>query len=571
MSEAPVVAAAKQLFAAVSEPGAGEGLGRDGWLDVLSDAQAATNVLAAVQAVAMAQAAAFDTDDGHGVGPTRHRGLGHGALDAPDLVAGRIGCSSQAATGRVGAAIEQVTTMPALVVAMAEGALDGFRAAVVADELSDAPAEVRAAVLDDLVATGHLVAETAGPLRRRTRSALNRLAPEVLAARVTAERARRGLHRSTEACGLDHWEAWLPVESSRPAWAAVTERAQERLRAGEADTLAQARADALLDLVLGRATGTWSLQVTVPVQAVPGQAAPGADAVDDLVPVTGLGVPGPAYVSRRWLHELSTTPAPRRPGGRRARRVDALAIDAGTGALRGRLVADGDSAARATVPDAPGYHPSAELDRLVRARDGHCRFPGCAVPVRFVDLDHVVPYDRGGPTALANLVCLCRRHHRTKQRPGWSAMLHPDGRMTWTDPSGRTRTTWPQDHRGPSPPPRPVPRTAPLGDVTDACPSALPDLDDEARARELEPFSLLEDLLLTRLRASTGEAWASVHNAVPRHLRRCARPAAATTGGARDRVDVHARPTLAGRALQLSPAWLAEAAAAAKAREAPPF
>ncbi len=91
------------------------------------------------------------------------------------------------------------------------------------------------------------------------------------------------------------------------------------------------------------------------------------------------------------------------------------------------------------------YRPGARLAALVRARDGHCRFPGCHIAARFCDLDHVTPHPTG-PTSAANLACLCRRHHRVKQRPGWRAVLAPDATMTWTDPTGRTRTTTPVDH-----------------------------------------------------------------------------------------------------------------------------
>lgn len=43
------------------------------------------------------------------------------------------------------------------------------------------------------------------------------------------------------------------------------------------------------------------------------------------------------------------------------------------------------------------YRPSTALARLVRARDGHCRFPGCTTPARSCDLDHVVPSDHEAP------------------------------------------------------------------------------------------------------------------------------------------------------------------------------
>ncbi len=42
-------------------------------------------------------------------------------------------------------------------------------------------------------------------------------------------------------------------------------------------------------------------------------------------------------------------------------------------------------------------------------------------------------------------MCLCRRHHRVKQSPGWSVRLARDGTATWADPAGRTRTTFALD------------------------------------------------------------------------------------------------------------------------------
>lgn len=95
------------------------------------------------------------------------------------------------------------------------------------------------------------------------------------------------------------------------------------------------------------------------------------------------------------------------------------------------------------------YVPSAEQVRFVEARDRHCRFPGCARPAEYVDLDHVVPRDHddpgaGGPTCVTNLVCLCRRHHRLKTHaPDWVFAMDPDGTLHVTPPGGTTRTTRP--------------------------------------------------------------------------------------------------------------------------------
>ena len=102
-----------------------------------------------------------------------------------------------------------------------------------------------------------------------------------------------------------------------------------------------------------------------------------------------------------------------------------------TGALRSDLATE-------------AYRPPRRLAAHVRRRDRRCRFPGCHAAARFTDLDHVRPWPTG-PTADRNLLSLCRRHHRIKQRPGWSVTLHADGTATWTDPTGRTRTTAPVD------------------------------------------------------------------------------------------------------------------------------
>jgi hypothetical protein len=57
------------------------------------------------------------------------------------------------------------------------------------------------------------------------------------------------------------------------------------------------------------------------------------------------------------------------------------------------------------------------LRRALRLRDRGCRFPGCENH-RFVDAHHIRHWARGGPTALDNLVLLCRRHHRLVHEGG---------------------------------------------------------------------------------------------------------------------------------------------------------
>lgn len=93
------------------------------------------------------------------------------------------------------------------------------------------------------------------------------------------------------------------------------------------------------------------------------------------------------------------------------------------------------------------YRPSARLADFVRCRDLTCRFPGCDKPAEVCDIDHTVPWDRGGPTHPSNLALLCRAHHLLKTfwsgENGWRERQFADGRIEWTSPSGRVRTTTP--------------------------------------------------------------------------------------------------------------------------------
>ncbi len=81
------------------------------------------------------------------------------------------------------------------------------------------------------------------------------------------------------------------------------------------------------------------------------------------------------------------------------------------------------------------------MRRAVIARDRGCA--RCGRPPSWCEVHHVVEWQHGGPTALANLVLLCRACHRLVHHAGWSVRL-VGGRAVftppaWIDPDRRPR------------------------------------------------------------------------------------------------------------------------------------
>jgi hypothetical protein len=282
-----------------------------------------------VQTIALAHLAATeDVVAEDGTIEEEFRGLGHQRLDAPDLAAEVLGLTPCGATDRVATAVDLVTRHPKLVRAMASGRLDCYRAGIVAAELAEADPDVCTQVVDRL--EDRLGSDTGGVLRARTRRLLAAVDPELLRRKAERARAERSLRRSAFGVGVDEWSAKLPVEQSRMAWSVVDGLARSYVKDGTSPGIEQARADALLDLVNGRATGQVSVHVTVPASQMARHgngrdpattesagAASDPDAGDvaqatsnlgedgeELVPVTGFGLSGVTHVRASWLGSL---------------------------------------------------------------------------------------------------------------------------------------------------------------------------------------------------------------------------------------------------------------------------
>ena len=251
------------------------------WAEVVATAQRVIDVAVAVQDEAIVAVCAIEPevlDDGTWV--ESHRAPGHVALDGPAIVSGALNVSAVHAEHRVRTAVRLAADGPAgsetqsglggLHEAMRRGELDAYRASVVADELELAPPRVAAAVVAAL--GGHLCTDTAAQLRRRCRTVLSRVSPDLLLQRTKQARERCALRRWAEEPGVDKWEGTFPSEDAARAWAAIDARAQQLVTDGSIQRIDRARAQALIDLVTGSATITTTLVLTTAAHPTADQA-----------------------------------------------------------------------------------------------------------------------------------------------------------------------------------------------------------------------------------------------------------------------------------------------------------
>ena len=83
-----------------------------------------------------------------------------------------------------------------------------------------------------------------------------------------------------------------------------------------------------------------------------------------------------------------------------------------------------------------GYQPPDRLREQITTLNPRCVFPYCSRASGDADLDHIVPYGRGGPTSSENLAPLCRAHHRAKTSGNWSYSRLTAGEYLWHGPHG---------------------------------------------------------------------------------------------------------------------------------------
>jgi hypothetical protein len=85
--------------------------------------------------------------------------------------------------------------------------------------------------------------------------------------------------------------------------------------------------------------------------------------------------------------------------------------------------------------------------RALRGLYATCAIPGCSVHFDRCKIHHIVPWEQGGTTDLANLLPVCAHHHTHIHEHRWAITLGPNRELTLTLPDGTIHNTGPPTRR----------------------------------------------------------------------------------------------------------------------------
>lgn len=387
-------------------------------------------------------------------------------------LASRLGLSKRAATRLVNDAEMLTGSLWPVGQALQDGSIDSGKASIFTEVLAEQSIEACIGVVQ--AALPHAELTDHSTLRRLLHRLLVQIDPDGVAARHSSAVKRRRVNRVRPLPdGMASFSAVLPAPAATALDQACEAAARGARTSGDPRTLDQLRADALTTMAetalitghIGLAEGTEEhfrfnpaharVHITATQQAQQGQrditladalaweihtptgtnASTGTEAGTSTGAGTGVGSEAPVSP-----YQEIQAPRTSRPG------IDAPEL-VGYGAIPVEMVPRLSTQRwiiTSTPPDltdppppAPGYRPTAELDRYVRLRDQTCQAPGCAVPARRCDLDHTHPYPQG-PTSADNLRALCRFHHRLKTHGAHTYRITTHGTLEWHTPTGQT-------------------------------------------------------------------------------------------------------------------------------------
>ena len=391
---------------------------------------------------------------------------------APDEIALALRLSRSTAANRVTMAQVLVADLPATLGAWQAGTIDILKTRAITETSYLLPADQRAALEARVLSRAGT--QTLSQLRAALTRAVLVLDPDGAAARHEQRRADRRVVLGADGDGMATLWALLSAPDATAAYQRLCQLARS-LGADDPRGMDARRADLLIDLLTGRRCAATATLLDTEDCAdtedcdhpdgphgcdcapTPGQTPTADDAPTACSGMTGSIGAGPGKPLISVVVPLSTL----------------LGLDEYPGELVGygpipaqlarEIAADGTWRRLLTDP-ASGtlldygrttYTPPAGLADFVRARDLYCRNPICGQRAATADLDHTMAWDDGGHTSDQNLYAGCRHDHRLKTlSPGWQVDQHPDGRVTWTTPTGHSYTSHPYDYRpDPHPPP----------------------------------------------------------------------------------------------------------------------
>ena len=335
--------------------------------------------------------------------------------------------------------------------------LPGTLAALEAGQISKDVAAVMVgatAVVDDDTTVSEierLVLPTApGRSRESVRQQVNRQVVRLdpAGADERHQKARKQSHVSkwSDTDGMGWMKVHAPMEDIAAAWEALTGLAKAAKTPGDERSLDQRRVDVFADVWRGILDHGGFGDQLLPTQH--GRKAH----IDVMIPHDVL-FPQAAAGGGARLASPSEPPSPsERPSDKPAPTSAGVAEMRGYGPIAPgqarRIAAEGVwrrliyDPLSGTLMDygTTRYVPPDSLKEFVVTRDQECPMVGCRQVSRSGELDHAVPFSKGGSTSERNLTAPCKHHHRAKDGGGWTLVINDDRSKTWTSPLGRKRT-----------------------------------------------------------------------------------------------------------------------------------
>jgi hypothetical protein len=362
---------------------------------------------------------------------------------APDEIGLALRLCRGTAAIRIAQAQRLDAELPATLRAWREGRIDATKVRAILDRTAHLDPDKAALVQDRVLSRAP--EQTAGQLRAALGRAVIAVDPEGAARRHTEARRERRVAVNPDQDGMASLWALLPAPDALSCYEWLT-RLARGLGAEDPRGMDARRADLMTALLTGRLT------VTAPAAGSAPNARTGSDPGSNSPERVPMPVPvNPGKPLVQVVVPLDTlTGASEQPG-------DLVGYGAIPAPLAREIAADGVWKRLVTDPlsgtlldhGRTTYRPPAALADFVRARDVHCRHPVCRRRAIDSELDHTVAYSRdGGRTSPNNLYGACARHHHLKhEAPDWTVTQHPDGRITWTTPTGHSYTSDPYDYR----------------------------------------------------------------------------------------------------------------------------